>query len=631
MRHKTRFFGVGAAALVAAAAGIATYLLFFSGMGVEEASDLRQFVRTSPRYPIVFTSRTEPASFVAPAPEAEGFTYPGTIPWAATEGRLRLLETDGKVYELTWGRELPDGGTLIDVMSPTISLDGKRILFAGRKAPPDPGRWRIYEIGVDGRGLRQLTGGPYDPGCILLPPMRYAADGSMLPDDERKRTDYDDVDPIDQEKSFAFSSSRLPDLGRDHSRRATQIWLWPKGKSEPRPLTANRNNDRWPFITFQNNLLVFSLWSRNREAVTADGSDIRPVSLGGTYATRPTDEWLGARIFPVGTQFGYAVKVPEPVWRPRPLFNGQVAFMTAHPAGGGRLRLAQATWGYMRNAPSSLAADSQLPKQTGGVLQYAPDRDADGRELTMGCPSPYPESFVLFSGAPVGAAAGAFGLYLLPEDWSSAQTRPELLFDDPRLVDAEPVAVYPRPIVLREVAVPPTQADYDPPADFRLANGKEYTGPVGQHHNNVINRALPNPFPGQETDTGATPVVPFPTGVKSFAIYASYRDRFDDPEVPRIRGGWERLLTVPMHQGQDLLAWVPADPAIPTVLAGLGADGKVFKWGGGAKDSTGQSATFYALAGDHYSGTRKNGYHFCVGCHAGHTFINADLRERMGE
>ncbi|MBO0698977.1 MAG: hypothetical protein J2P46_11330, partial [Zavarzinella sp.] len=227
------------------AAGLAAHFLFF-GMGVPEARDLRPFVHSRPAVPVVFTSRSEPASFQAAAPIAEGFTYPGTVPWAAAEGRLRLLDTDGQVYELTWGRELPDGGTLIDVMSPSVSLDGKRVLFAGRKAPPDPGRWRIYEVGVDGRGLRQLTGGPDDAGCILLPPMRYVADGSVLPPDDRKRLDYDDVDPIDQGLSIIFASSRLPDLGRDHSRRATQIWVWPNGKAEPRPLSANRNNDRWP-------------------------------------------------------------------------------------------------------------------------------------------------------------------------------------------------------------------------------------------------------------------------------------------------------------------------------------------------------------------------------------------------
>ena len=65
-------------------------------------------------------------------------------------------------------------------MSPSVSLDGERILFAGRKGEHD--RWRIYEVRVDGSGLRQLTGGPDDPGCIAVPPLRFRADGSRLSD-----------------------------------------------------------------------------------------------------------------------------------------------------------------------------------------------------------------------------------------------------------------------------------------------------------------------------------------------------------------------------------------------------------------------------------------------------------------
>ncbi|HEX4606746.1 MAG TPA: hypothetical protein VH092_00940, partial [Urbifossiella sp.] len=371
--------------VLVAAGGAAVYLLVFA-RAVPEARELRSFVHSHPRVPVVFTSRTEPASFQAAAPEGEGFTYPGTIPWAAAEGRLRLLDADGKVYELTWGRELPDGGTLVDVMSPSVSLDGTRVLFAGRKAAPDPGRWRIYEVGVDGRNLRPRTGGPDDPGCVELPPMRYAADGSALPPDERKRVDYDDVDPTDRGEGFVFASSRLPDFGRDHARRATQLWAWNAGEPRPWSLTANRNNDRWPFLTFAERLVVFSLWSRNREAVTEDASDIRPVGTAGTYATSATDLWVGSRVNLGGTQFGFVVKIPDPVWRPRPLFNGRVAFMTAHPAGGGRLRLAQADWGYLRVAPSALAAGGRLPDQVGGTLQYAPDRDDQDREMTAGCP-----------------------------------------------------------------------------------------------------------------------------------------------------------------------------------------------------------------------------------------------------
>ena len=83
------------------------------------------------------------------------------VPWAAREGRLRLLDRDGRLFELTWGRRLPDGSTLVDVMSPSVSLDGGRILFAGRKGEHD--RWRIYEVRVDGSGLKPLTGGPGGP------------------------------------------------------------------------------------------------------------------------------------------------------------------------------------------------------------------------------------------------------------------------------------------------------------------------------------------------------------------------------------------------------------------------------------------------------------------------------------
>src|SRR5262249_14340825 len=145
----------------------------------------------------VFTSRSEPLSFEAAAPEGEEFTYPGRRLWAAREGRLRLLTPRGTVHELTWGKSLPDGGTLIDVMSPSVSLDGKKVLFAGRKGGDAPGHFRLYEVNLGGSGLRPLTGGPDDEGCAVVPPMRFAPDGSVLPDRERRRIDYDDVDPVE--------------------------------------------------------------------------------------------------------------------------------------------------------------------------------------------------------------------------------------------------------------------------------------------------------------------------------------------------------------------------------------------------------------------------------------------------
>jgi hypothetical protein len=43
---------------------------------------------------------------------------------------------------------------------PDISFDGTRILFAGKKSATDS--WQIWEVGIDGVGLRQLTSGKED-------------------------------------------------------------------------------------------------------------------------------------------------------------------------------------------------------------------------------------------------------------------------------------------------------------------------------------------------------------------------------------------------------------------------------------------------------------------------------------
>ena len=610
-----------------AAAGAGWHFLF-GGRGVPEAKELSRFVRAKPSVPIVFTSRTEPTNLEAAAPQADGFHYPGTIPWAAGEGRLRLLNTDGSVYELTWGRPLPDGGTLVDVMSPSVSLDGTRILFAGHKAAPDAGRWRIYEVGVDGSGLKALTGGPDDPGCVATPPLRYANDGTQMSDADRRRLDYDDVDPTDLGPSgFAFASSRLPDLGRDHTRRATQIWKWAPGAAAPTPLTANRNNDRWPVLAGGDRVL-FSQWSRNREAVTADFSDVRPVSAGGSFATVLPDHWMASWAMPNGAQVGFAVKCPEPVWRPRPLFNGRVAFMTDTPDRSGRLRIAQADWGYLRSAPSSLAPGADVPSLFGGTLSFGPDRDSEGHELTAGSPAPVPGDAVVFSACRAGSPSGGFGLYAAHDDWTGGAPTPQLLFDDPAFADGEPVAVYARghTAVFREEPVATGSA---------LSLTRPHSDQAGYLENLAVLDAIRSPIPRRYAPTDRpgdpryNPVIPPPTGVTAVAFYAARRDRFDDPERPRIAGEWEKLMVAPVSPGGHLRTWVPSDPLAPVVLAGLDATGNVARWTGTTKDAAGRSPTYVAYAGDHYSGVRANGYHYCNGCHTGHTFDIADIRERQ--
>lgn len=605
------------------------------GCALAANPELQSFVHGKPPVPVVFTSRSDASALQAAAPEAEGFRYPGTIPWAAREGRLRLLDTSGQVYELTWGRTLANGGTLIDVMSPSVTFDGTKVLFSGRQAPPSVGRWRIYELELKSGAIRQLTGGPEDTGCIRVPPMRYSVEGKLLSHEERCRIDYDDLDPTDLGgNDFAFSSSRNPDLGRDHAVRATQIWLWRAGETEPAPLTANRNNDRWPILT-SGHLVTFSSWSRNREAVTVDRTEVQPVVAGQSYATSPTDNWLAAQMMPSGTHLGYAIKSQEPVWRPRPLFNGRMAFMTSVPEEPGRYRLAQADWGYIRLSPSSLAPGMSLPNaQVGARLFFGPQFDAEYRPLSAACPSPCPGNRILFAGKNPTRGSGGYGLFSTADDWTRDKVSPELLFDDPQFEDAEPVAVYARDIALAPHELQAPEAPTRKPEAIRLLNGQEYRGPAGYLEDLSIRQPNRNPIPWADVSTPdklqnpRLNVIPPPPNVNSIVIYAAYRDRFDDPLKERILGEWKKLL-VAEATGRDgsLITWVPYDPGMTIVLAGLDEHHQIAQWSSQAKVSAGRN--FLAYAGDHYSQVRINGYHHCVGCHTGHSFTSADIRERV--
>lgn len=585
--------------------------------------------------PIVFTSRTNAESLTPFAPEMEGYREPVATPWEATEGRLRLLDTNGKLYELTHGRILGDGSTIVDVMSPSVSLDGERILFAARTSKQP--RWRIYQVGVDGAGIRPLTGTPGDPGCVALPPLRFRADGERISDQDRLKSDYDDIDPTDLGlNGFAFASSRLPDLGRDHARRATQIWTWGPGAAAPEPVTANRNNDRWP-VLISGDQILFSLWTRNREAITADLSDVRPVASGGEFATRPTNNWMAAIVLANAAQFGYAIKSAEPVWRPRPLFNGRIVYMT-RTTEMGPLRLAQADWGYIRTAPSSISAGEELPYEGGAQRHFLSlNKQSQGAELaSFATPSPLPGNAVVFA-ASTAADQLQYGLYAISDNWTEGQPAAQCVFDDPDFQDSEPVAVYARRFIPESRRIePPTVEKRETPAQITLASGEPYSGPMGYLENIAISLAIRNPIPwhdrtdGKPVDPRQNPLIAPPPNVAAIAVYAAERDRFDDPDQLRVKGRWEKRLVHKLPVKDDFRAWLPSDPLKPSVLVGLDAQGKVAKWDGVATPER-PARSYFAYAGDHYSGVRPNSYNYCNGCHTGHTFNVIDPTERVDE
>jgi hypothetical protein len=296
----------------------------------------------------------------------------------------------------------------------------------------------------------------------------------------------------------------------------------------------------------------------------------------------------------------------------------------------------QAGAGLIQNVPSARPKDHPLPRQQDNLLQPGPARDSLGRPMSLATPSPCPPHHLVLAGAVIDPGQGApapgrYGIYLAADDWQASpltadQAGLRLLFDDPRFVDAEPVAVYPRAVgsfdKVQEVfaGVPGAQGT------IVLADGTIYHGSGGQVFNSDLYFQQGADLPGQLTDAGTGPIFAAPPkgSVQTIRIYASRRDRFDDPVVPRLPGAWELLVNVPTNRA-SLGTWLPA--GVPTVLAGFDAEGKIVRWTTAPKDSEGRQATFYAFAGDHYSGVRPSSQNFCLGCHPGHSgFGRADHR-----
>ncbi|MBI3119748.1 MAG: hypothetical protein HYZ00_13725, partial [Candidatus Hydrogenedentes bacterium] len=107
-------------------------------------------------------SGVEEIVFAVRKPGKDGHWYANFSYYA--EGPQRVTYEDGGKllkYNLRYGHtavllEDAQGG----VRDPQVHYDGQRIVFSYRKGGTC--NYHLYEIGVDGTGLRQLTDGPYD-------------------------------------------------------------------------------------------------------------------------------------------------------------------------------------------------------------------------------------------------------------------------------------------------------------------------------------------------------------------------------------------------------------------------------------------------------------------------------------
>jgi hypothetical protein len=180
----------------------------------------------------------------------------------ARSGRLLVLEADGRVRTLVdAGAPGADPQAPVDVIDPDVSWDGARIAFAGYSK--SEAAWRIYEIGADGTGLRQIT---RSDRRLDLTPFGAAA--------EHLRS-YDDIDPCYlPDGRVCFVSTRYPAIAPDGRRLGTNLYVVNANGSDLHRITSERFGADTPTVDLTTGKIVYSRWWRSPQfALESTGGD----------------------------------------------------------------------------------------------------------------------------------------------------------------------------------------------------------------------------------------------------------------------------------------------------------------------------------------------------------------------
>jgi len=278
--------------------------------------------------PIVFVSRQIPedgSDFLPQSDEDRAMPGVGARERfrVAAPGRLLVREVNGTIRVLVDGASpAPSTMNLIDVSAPDVSYDGARIAFAGLPAPPagqsydtgshaNPGRWRIFVIGADGTGLRQVTFNDLVLDAIDMAQWGQAGQPYR----------YDDTDPAWlPDGRIVFSSTRWMNVPQYGRARGTNLHVVNADGSGEHRITSERNGADRPVIDPVTGEIVYARWWLNGRLPSDRTDTIRLEDRGGypSYSLRDgltdnpsissgfpaaitANEWVAASIKPDGT------------------------------------------------------------------------------------------------------------------------------------------------------------------------------------------------------------------------------------------------------------------------------------------------------------------------------------------
>ncbi len=335
--------------------------------------------------------------------------------WRARPGGgLFVLEEPGRSLRC---RDILDGRLQTGcVLEPRLSYDGRRIVFSYVQCPNGPlqpgevsnedasdrNYYHVYEVGVDGKGLRQLTDGPFDD---LMP--CYLPDGGIAFMSTRRRG---------YARCFGGQFSTRWDVYTLHRMNGDG--------SNVRTLSVHDTNEWFPAVSNTGHIL-YARWDYiDRDAVTHQN-----LWASRPDGTNPVALW------------GNATASPHCTFQLQPIPGSSKIIFTAsahHSIAGGPITIVD----------PSVAADGASALER--ITPEIPFPEAETRDIREYYTAPWPlsEDFYLVGYSPYplvwepGAnLAHALGICLL-DRWGNR----ELLYRDPHIGSTNPCPLRPRPV-----------------------------------------------------------------------------------------------------------------------------------------------------------------------------------------
>ena len=372
----------------------------------------------------------------------------------AASGRLLVLEPDGATRVLVDASApgAPEGAP-VDVADPDVLFDGSRILFAGYSVTESA--WRIYEIGADGDGLRQITRS--DRGVDVS---RYGEAGELL-------RNYDDVDPVYlPDGRVCFVSTHYPGIAPDGRLRSNNLYVMNADGSNINRITSERFGADTPVVEPATGRIVYSRFWRTAPFARGEAQGAPAPIVPGSPAYEnivfePSDlplrgvreeefpgvnSWFLAGINPDGTDLamwsGFRLdRELTQAYRPSFLPSGEalavflpVTPFLGFPRGYGLRRFQQGP-----GKPVALGGPQVFPRRFGvpPAVNY-----------TYVSAEALPDGRLLVTAVPAEEGNLDYAIYVQEND----RTQPNLLHNDANSMELDAM-----PLVAR--AVPPVVAD----------------------------------------------------------------------------------------------------------------------------------------------------------------------------